>query len=269
MNERSSISLEGLEIPDFTFKPNVWTQAFLNGLATIDVNNFKAVELGVGSGIVGIDLIRRGVSRYIGIDIDERILPVAGRNIDKATPNNNCDVSLITSDLLSGLGDERDFDLICGCLPQVSKPATVTLGTADSYARYFDSQKYCSDLNVYGLGLNESALTQSKTRLKANGRVVLVLSGRAGKDVLEQMFQRNGFIPNVIFEQNIPQLKETTLATLVDHERCGCEFYFYKDSECTKRISVAETEQRRLQGMDSYHKLYVVEGKINSLRQNL
>lgn len=269
MDERSPISLEGLEIPDFTFKPNIWTETFLSGLAMIDVNNFKAVELGVGSGIVGIDLIRRGVSKYIGIDIDERILPVAYRNIDKAVPNNRCEVSLLTSDLLSDLGEERDFDLICGCLPQVSKPTAVVLGTADSYARYFDAQKYCSNLNIYGLGLNESALAQSRTRLKVNGRVVLVLSGRAGKDVLEQMFERNGFIPNIIFEKNIPQLRETTLTTLVDHEHCGCEFFFYKDQKCEERISVVEAENRRLQGMDSYHKLYVIEGRINSLRQNL
>jgi methylase of polypeptide subunit release factors len=267
--DRLPFSIEYLEIPDFTFKPNVWTETFLDGLATIDVNNLKAVELGVGSGIVGIDLIRRGVSRYVGIDIDERILPVACRNIDKAIPNKSCSISLITSDLLSGLGEERDFDLICGCLPQVSKPVTVTLGTADSYARYFDCQKYCSDLNIYGLGLNEGALVQSKTRLKTNGRVVLVLSGRAGKNVLEQMFQRNGFTPSIIFEKNIPQLKETTLATLVEHEGCGCEFFFYEDQKCEKRISVAEAEHRRLQGVDSYHKLYVIEGRVKSLRQNL
>ncbi|MCW1949402.1 MAG: 50S ribosomal protein L11 methyltransferase [Candidatus Shapirobacteria bacterium] len=269
MSERSPISIEGLEIPDFTFKPNVWTETFLSGLNTINVKNLKVVELGVGSGIVGIDLIRRGVSRYVGVDIDERILPVACRNIDAVVPNNSCDISLMTSDLLSGLGEEKDFDLICGCLPQVSKPPTISLGTADTYARYFDCDQYCSDLNIYGLGLNEGALIQSKERLKPFGSVVLVLSGRAGKEVLEKMFERNGFSPKIIFEKNIAQLKETTLATLVEYESHGCNFYFYSDQECNKRISVAEAEDRRLRGLDSYHKLYVVEGKLNSLRQNL
>lgn len=267
--ERSPTFIEGLEIPDYTFKPNVWTETFLNGLDTIDVNNFKVVELGVGSGIVGINLIRRGVSRYIGLDIDERILPIACRNIDKMIPGNSCDISLIKSDLLSGLGDEKNFDLICGCLPQVIKPPEVILGTGDTYARYFDCGNYCSNLNVYGLGLNEAALVQSKERLKPSGRVVLVLSGRAGKQVLEQMFERNGFLPKIIFETNIAQLRETSLATLVEHESHGYEFFFYSDEECVNRISVAEAEDRRLHGLDSYHKLYVIEGKLKSSRQNL
>jgi methylase of polypeptide subunit release factors len=266
MNERKPIPVQqlGLEIPDFTFQPNIWTEAFLSGLSTISVDNSKVLELGIGTGVVGIDLIKRGARHYVGVDIDDRILPVANRNIVRAVPNRTARITLLVSDLLTAVDEDNSFDLICGCLPQVGRPPSVTLGTSDSYARYFDSQKYQSDLNVFGLGLNESALNQSRTRIKPEGKVVLVLSGRAGIDVINHMFKRNGFAPQVIFEDNIPQLKETTLATLVEYEAQGHEFFFYDDKECKNRISVADAEQRRLNGQDSYHKLYVVAGSKSS-----
>ena len=264
MIERRTISQEefDLEIPDFTFRPNIWTEAFLTGLSTIDVQGAKVAELGVGTGIVGIDLLRRGVGHYVGIDIDDRILPVALRNITHAVPGQTSRITLLTSDLLDKLDEDHSFNIICGCLPQVSKPPTITLGSADSFARYFDSQKYQSDLNVYGLGLNESALIQARTRLRPDGRAVLVLSGRAGNDVINRMFERNGYSARVLFEDTITQLKETTLSTLVGYEALGHEFFFYEDDHCEKRITVAEAEQRRLQGEDLWHKIYVVEGTI-------
>jgi methylase of polypeptide subunit release factors len=262
MSERKPISAQqlGLEIPDFTFQPNIWTEAFLSGLSAIDVKNAKVAEIGIGTGVVGINLIKRGVRHYVGVDIDDRILPVAYRNIFRAVPERTAKITLLASDLLTAVEEDNSFDLICGCLPQVGRPPTVMLGTSDSYARYFDSQKYQSDLNVFGLGLNESALIQSQTRIKPEGKVILVLSGRAGIDVINYMFKRNDFAPQVLFEDNIPQLKETTLATLVEYEAQGHEFFFYEDKDCKNRISVANAEQRRLNGQDSYHKLYIVAG---------
>ena len=142
-----------LEIPDFTFRPNVW--------------------------------------------IDARILPIAKQNIEKRVPKFKQRVTLLQSDLLESVPSDYLFDVICGCLPQVSKPATIKLGDEDSFARYFDAVKYQSVLNVYGLGLNEAVL-------------ILVLSGRAGKSVLEELFTHNGYTPRIVFEDNIAQLRETT-----------------------------------------------------------
>lgn len=262
MSERRMLSPHDLEIeiPEFTFRPNVWTEIFLTGLQSVLVENKRVVEIGVGTGIVGIELLRRGVQEYIGLDIDARILPIAQRNIAKKIPESTQKVILLQSDLLESVPGDRSVDIICGCLPQVSKPATIELGAADSYARYFDAEKYQSVLNVYGLGLNEAALIQSKIRLRPDGSIILVLSGRAGKDVLEQLFVQNGYTPRVLFEDTIAQLRETTLKTLVDAEEHGYEFFFYKDTACEDRIPVKEAEERRLNGQDSYHKIYVLEG---------
>lgn len=252
-----------IEIPDFTFRPNVWTEAFLTGLESIPVKNKRIVEIGVGTGIIGIDLLKRGVQEYIGIDIDSRILPIAHNNISRKVPEHMQKVTLLQSDLLESVPGDRSVDIICGCLPQVSKPATIELGAADSYARYFDAEKYQSVLNVYGLGLNEAALIQSKTRLRSDGSIMLVLSGRAGRNILEQLYIHNDYIPHIVFEDNIAQLRETTLSTLVQAEEQGYEFFFFQDPTCIERITVKEAEERRLSGKDSYHKIYVIEGKLN------
>jgi methylase of polypeptide subunit release factors len=252
-----------IEIPGFTFRPNVWTEAFLTGLKSVRVKNKSIVEIGVGSGIIAIDLLKRGVKEYFGIDIDSRILPIAQQNIIKKVPKSIQKVTLLQSDLLESVPDDRSFDIVCGCLPQVSKPSTIELGVDDSYARYFDSQKYQSVLNVYGLGLNEGALIQAKTRLKPQGSVILVLSGRAGKEILEQFVTENGYTPRVIFEDTIAQLRETTLETLVQAESKGYKFFFYKDPECKELITVKEAEERRLSGKESYHKIYVIEAKLD------
>lgn len=252
-----------LEIPDFTFRPNVWTEAFLTAIDRISIQNKRVVEIGVGTGIIGIDILNHGAKEYVGLDIDERILPVAKRNIAKRAPEHMQKVTLLQSDLLEAIPADYSTDLVCGCLPQVSKPGSVELGTGDSFARYFDAGKYESVLNVYGLGLNEAALVQAKTRLHSNGSVLLVLSGRAGKNVLENLYTHNGYAPHVVFEDTIAQLRETTLATLVQAEEQGYEFFFYKDKNCKDRISVKEAEERRVNGKDSYHKIYVIEGKRN------
>lgn len=261
--ERRRFSPEDLDlqIPDFTFRPNVWTEVFLTGLDAVPVTRKRVAEIGVGTGIVGIDLLKRGVNAYVGLDIDARVLPIAHGNIVKTVPECLTRVILLQSDVLAALPEDRSFDLVCGCLPQVSRPSTVELGSADSYARYFDEGKYTSPFNVYGLGLNEAALVQSKTRLKPDGCIVLVLSGRGGKAVLEQLYAQHGYQPRVVFEDSIAQLRETTLATLVDAESRGAEFFFYKDPACHDRITVAQAEQRRQNGEDSYHKIYVIEGK--------
>lgn len=264
MNERRTLLTEdlNLEIPEFTFRPNVWTEVFLTGLQSVVIKDKRVMEIGVGTGIVAIELLRRGVKEYVGLDIDERILPLARRNIAKKVPQGIDKIQLIHSDLFESFPDGSSFDIICGCLPQVRKPSIIELGTADSYARYFDAEKYQSELNAYGLGLNERVLLQAKTRLKEDGSMVLVLSGRAGRAILEQFFLRNGYRPQLLFEDSILQLRETTLATLVKAEEEGHEFYFYQDALCQEPISVKEAEERRLEGLDSYHKIYVFEGKL-------
>jgi methylase of polypeptide subunit release factors len=255
--------INNLSIPYFVFKPNIWTEVFLTGMDKIPVKDKNVVEIGVGTGIVAIDLLRRGVDKYVGLDIDQKVLAIARHNIEKKIPEFTKNVCLIQSDLLESVPFDNSCDVICGCLPQVGKPEMIELGVDDSYSRYFDINKYQSALNIYGLGLNEAALVQSKTRLKIDGSVVLVLSGRAGEEILNQMYQCNGYRSRVIFESSIPQLRETTLKTLVEAEEEGHDFFFFKDLKCKKRITVKEAESRRVKNMDSFHKIYVIEGKLN------
>lgn len=194
-------------------------------------------------------------------------MPCAQRNIEKSVRLPKAVLGaryeVLVSDLFDSVEAGKKFDLICGCIPQVPKPEAVCFGDKDSLARYFDSQKYRSALNTYGLGLNEKALAEAKSRLKPDGCVVLVLSGRGGPDILTSMFRANGYEACILHETVIPQLKETTLAPLAKTEAQGACFYFYADKACRDRVTVAQAEERRLQGHDSFHKIYAYQGKLS------
>ena len=251
-----------LEIPCFAFKPNVWTEVFLTGMDKVPVKNKNVVEIGVGTGIAAIDLLKRGVGKYVGLDIDQRVVAIARYNIEKTIPESIKNVRLLQSDLLESIAVDNSYDVICGCLPQVGKPEMIKLGVDDSYSRYFDTNKYQSALNIYGLGLNEAALVQAKTRLKKDGSIVLVLSGQSGKNILNQMYHRYGYSTRILFEGSMPQPCEITLKKLIEAEKQGYDVFFYKDIKCQKRISIKEAENRRIKNIDSFSKIYVMEGKL-------
>lgn len=248
-----------LELPPFAFNPNVWTEVLLEGLQSMDLKDRKVLEIGFGSGIAAILLFRKKLKEYVGVDIDPRLIPVARANILFNCPDLEQPFRLLESDLYQDVGDS-DFDLVYGCIPQVLKPPHVDLGEADSYARYFDPKLSPSLRNSYGLGLNERALIESKSVLKERGEILLVLSGRAGYQILEEMFHESGFTPEVVHEKSVAHLRATSLSTLVEQEKHGASFYFYSDPQCSHKITVEEAETRRLRGEDSYHKLYAVRG---------
>lgn len=248
-----------LELEDFAFKPNLWTEVLLKGLAALDLEGKRALELGFGTGIAAIFALRRGIKYYTGIDIDERLIPLALRNIEKnLNPRGN--VQLTQSDLFEKVTGQ--YELIWGCIPQVIKPQHIYLGEGDSYARYFNEEESPSRLNTYGLGLNERALAEARPFLGSGGEMLLVLSGRAGTQVLDDLFSSQGYQPRIVHETTVAHLKQTNLAELIKSEKEGYEFYFYADSNCSQRISVSEAEQRRLRGADSYHKLYAIAGTL-------
>lgn len=254
-----------INIPKFAFKPNDWTKIFLQGLGQVNVKDKDVLEIGVGTGVVAICLLKTGAT-YTGLDIDERLMECARQNICSNFTSTNDEIisyRLIVSDLFEQLNENERYDLICGCIPQVLKPETIDLGEKDSYARYFDNSKYQSSLNIYGLGLNEHALRDGRNYLKPDGKIVLVLSGRGGEDILYQMFTENGYKASILCEKTIPQLSKTTLAPLIEAEQKGTEFFFYEDSKCQKRITVNQAEERRLSGLDSFHKIYVFMGMLN------
>jgi hypothetical protein len=103
---------------------------------------------------------------------------------------------------------------------------------------------------------------------------VLNLSGRVSLPLLLQLFRANGYRPEIIYDEMIPQCPKTSISFFVERETSlkdsdrfrdftGC---FFGDPEGNERLSAVRAEQRRRAGgaaSSVYHRLYVIRGSQN------
>jgi len=247
-----------LEIPKYVFTPNLWTEMFLEGIDKIDVKNKDILELGVGTGVMAIHLLRKNIRSYCGVDINPKILPIASRNILCNTQLRSW--SLLCSNLLDELPLKKSFDLICGCLPQIAQIDIINTDSEDITGKYYNPSQYQSEFNIYGLGLHDKALVQSRTRLRDKGSVLFILSGRYGLDILIKLFKKQKYTFHVLLEKISPHSKKISLESFVKAEDDGNEIFFYTDVTCKNRVSAKTAEQNRICNNSIYYKLYVIQG---------
>ena len=87
------------------------TPVFLDYLSTVAVAGKRLLDMGTGSGTIGIFAASRG-ARVTACDINPRAVALAGKNARR----NGVEMEVLASDLFSAL-DGRSFDLICFNLP--------------------------------------------------------------------------------------------------------------------------------------------------------
>jgi SAM-dependent methyltransferase len=197
-----------INCPPWAFKPDQWTRAFLRGVAKLDLRDAVSAEAGVGPGTNQLYVTRvqkPGIS--YGSDLDGRLPKVASANVLRAagqeaqqrfTPIHG------NQSLLSWIVRQR-LDVVLACIPQVPadhhdeetlaqvrKFAATVNGNGtdvqtDALSHYYDPDTYVSDLNVFGLGLNDHLLQQARGVLRAKGKAILNLGGRPGRATLEHL----------------------------------------------------------------------------------
>ncbi len=257
-----------MHIPDWAFRPDQWTAAFLRGLTqhAQSWNGKRVWEIGVGTGgnLVALRFLANGATFYFS-DFDSRCVPLASRNIATAGASTCRYYPLHGSwDLVTAPEGKTapKVDIIFGCIPQV--PSNVDLSARDNVAHYYNPQRYPnSHLNPCGLGLVEALLQRAPDVLSENGQVVLNLAGRPGIGRLEAMFAACGFASRVLYQTVIAQHKDTSLESLAALEKEGHgDFEFFSDPENCNGINARLAEWRRGRGMPVYHRIYVIEGTM-------
>ncbi len=83
------------------------TPVFLDYLSTVAVEGKRLLDMGTGSGTIGIFAAGRG-ARVTACDINPRAVALAGENARR----NDVEMEVLASDLFSALAG-RSFDLIC------------------------------------------------------------------------------------------------------------------------------------------------------------
>ncbi len=256
------------QVPEWAFMPDAWTHAFLRGLKKAKLGD-SVWEVGCGSGIVSFCLLswnnRRGHTHYFS-DVDFRCSELAGENIGNPA---FWDAQIWAYggkwDLLTQVrrGLYNQVDAVVACIPQVPAPMGLVLGEDDTLAHYYDPTGREGYWNSLGLGLNFALLGQAKGVLNSGGRVVLNLGGRPGIARLSEMFQSAGYLSRVLHEEVIPQHSGTSLATLASMEGGRHQdFEFFADVGARLSINARVAEVRRQQGLEVFHKIYVIEGTM-------
>jgi methylase of polypeptide subunit release factors len=134
---------------------------FVNAIARAAPRATRAVDVGCGSGVGGIALLRRGLaSEVVLADINERALRWARVNAALA----DVDAEVVQSDILRGI--EGDIDLVIANPP---------------YLRDEDARWYRDGGGQYGESLGARIVREALERLRDNprGGVLLLYTGAA------------------------------------------------------------------------------------------
>jgi len=256
-----------IEIPEYAFHPDQWSKAFLRGLSRLDVEGKNVAEIGVGTGVNVIYLLRTGRPRSIHFsDKDARLAPLALENITKVLSPSEYDGKVFPKTGERDLADwcenfHQKIDLVYACIPQVILPHGSSINDGDNLAHYYESGKYDSDLHLYGLGLNDVLLAQAREFLPQGGSAVLNLGGRPGRKKLENLFRKNGFHPELIHQEMIAQHTGTSLDSLCALETAtGHDFEFFADEDGKEPLNALAAEERRANGIPVFHRIYVYQG---------
>jgi release factor glutamine methyltransferase len=82
-------------------------------------NTASAMDMGTGSGIIGIILAKQTACKMVCVDVSFDALCIAKRNAKQLRIKNNID--FVCSNLFDGLKKDRMFDLVLANLPYISK----------------------------------------------------------------------------------------------------------------------------------------------------
>lgn len=268
------------ECPPYAFRPDGWTGAFQKGLSKAGLAGAEVLEVGVGAGPnAAFALKELGVKRYHGTDLDPRLPELANRNVRQLLPNG-------TADSFNAIGGPTDLlrhaevaelvrnrvHTVVACIPQAIKLPGVP-DHPDDTAHYYPQESFKENpFNQYALGLKEALLRQFRELVQESGdyskSIILNLGGRVGLRRLLDLFVTNGFTPQLLHEEIVPQCPSTNLGFFVgldkifellpNQEGAPCEFF--SDPQGEHFINAQEAEDRRQAGASLYHKIYVMRG---------
>lgn len=280
------------EVPDFAFDPtDPWTETFQKGLRQADLNGKRVYEVGIGTGMNAVFLLRACNALSVsGSDLDPRLAELAHRNVEALAPKEadrfrpvSGSVSLIDTD--AARAEVNRADAVIACLPQVTCPndekfaafrdahdveidETAQEKSADHIAHYYPWEMFDTyPFNAVGLGLNE-ALVRRVREAAPKAELIMNFGARIPTNTLMAMFTANGYTPSVLTSQMVEQDGGTDISFFVTLESAMqgtglesdfvCEFFADKDGKEPLSALDAQTRQQEAPDQPLYHKVCVV-----------
>jgi release factor glutamine methyltransferase len=151
------------------------TKLFLRYLETLDVAGKRFLDMGTGSGAVGIFAASRG-ARVTACDVNPRAARLAARNAQV----NGVEMEVVESDLFAALPGRR-FDLICFNIPYYPEAPRSLLGAALYAGPDFET------VRAFAAGCRQA--------LEPGGTVVIIFSEDSGRDRVVPLFEAAALAP--------------------------------------------------------------------------
>jgi len=151
------------------------TKVFLDYLAPLDLAGKRFLDMGTGSGAVGIFAASRG-ARVTACDINPSAVRLAARN----AASNGVDMEVVESDLFSALPGRR-FEVISFNIPFYPEPPRPPLGVAFFAGSNFETVRAFAD------GCRQA--------LAPGGSVVVIFSEDSGRDRVVPLFEAAALAP--------------------------------------------------------------------------
>ena len=187
----STTTVSGLRltVPPTVFHPKVFltSKFFADFVQDLDFRNMSVAEVGTGSGILALSAAKAGAARVLALDINPAAVAAAQLN---AADNGFADtVVALESDLFSAVPPDSRFDIIISSPP--SFPGE-PLNVADR--AWHAGPNYCTIAPLFA---------QARARLKAGGRMYLLLSSDSDLDLFATLTRQAGLSSRLMAERSI------------------------------------------------------------------
>ena len=151
------------------------THVFIEYLRRFDFAGRRFLDMGTGSGVVGIDAARRGAI-VTACDVNPRAVRLAARNAGR----NAVAIEVVESNLFAAIPG-RQFDVICFNLPFYAQDP----GTPFEHALY--GGRNFETIRDFASGCREA--------LAPRGAIIVIFSEDSGRERILPLFAAANFIP--------------------------------------------------------------------------
>lgn len=241
--------------------------AFLEGLLRLGPDAYEGkrlVDVDAGPGWIAIALARLTALRSIeGLSAAPEAAAAATCNLWL-----NCDaetaarVSFGAGDRLRDPPPEARWDFIAGRLPQT------LCGRAEEApcAPPVDDPRV--DEARFGLGRMAALLDEAPERLNPGGRLLLQLSARPGRAILERVFDRLGYAAEVLAAKRVVEADTQEIGAAAALERAtGVDFTFFLSERSAEPIGAEAGLRWREAGHPLWHEVAVWEARLRHPQQ--